>query len=247
MRPTAAHGTTCARCRGGTEHGTEADKCWPSISRQYYLFYCRDRTDTPTSDTHVQSHYTVGIHLCRAGDPRVPCAALEWPWLMIWYGHESETASGALGRRSSGHPVAAWSSLGARRTQQDQIGAESCAARPGPWGHHGPTPGRPTTAQGGRASARRAMRTRRAMLSTKEPVGAGRRSARASARPRRELMPLSVAIGCAGVCQPGLPLGAIRRGSRAAQREDEVLDAAARERVKSLRSRPRGNAHPGPS
>ena len=84
-------------------------------------------------------------------------------------------------------------------------------------------------------------------LSTKEPVGAGRRSARASARPRRELMPLSVAIGCAGVCQPGLPLGAIRRGARAAQREDEVLDAAARERVKSLRSRPRGNGHPGPS
>ena len=84
-------------------------------------------------------------------------------------------------------------------------------------------------------------------MSTKEPVGAGRRSARASARPRRELMPLSVAIGCAGVCQPGLPLGAIRRGARAAQREDDVLDAAARERVKSLRSRPRGTAHPGPS
>lgn len=45
--------------------------------------------------------------LHRAGDPRVPCAAVEWPWLMIWYGHGSGTASGALGRRPTGHPVAA--------------------------------------------------------------------------------------------------------------------------------------------
>ena len=106
--------------------------------------------------------------LHRTGDPRVPCAAVEWPWLMIRCGHGSGTAIGALGRRSSGHPVAAWSSLVARRTQQAQVGADSCAARPGVREDHGATPGRPTTAQGGRASARRAMRTRRShALSTK--------------------------------------------------------------------------------
>ena len=59
--------------------------------------------------------------LHRTGDPRVPCAAVEWHGLMVRYGHGSATAIGALGRRSPGQPVAAQSSPGARRTQQADV------------------------------------------------------------------------------------------------------------------------------
>ena len=63
--------------------------------------------------------------LHRTGDPRVPCAAIEGHGLIDRYGHGNGTASGALGRRSPSHPVAAWSSFGARRMQEAQIGADS--------------------------------------------------------------------------------------------------------------------------
>ena len=63
--------------------------------------------------------------LHRTGDPRVPCAAVEGHGLIDRYGHGNGTASGALGRRSPSHPVAAWSSFGARRMQEAQIGADS--------------------------------------------------------------------------------------------------------------------------
>ena len=62
--------------------------------------------------------------LHRTGDPRVPCAAIEGHGLIDRYGHGKGT-SGALGRCSPSHPVAAWSSFGARRMQEAQIGADS--------------------------------------------------------------------------------------------------------------------------
>jgi hypothetical protein len=49
---------------GNRTRKTEADKCWPNISRQLFILLCRDRTDTPTvKHANTCTHYTVGIAL----------------------------------------------------------------------------------------------------------------------------------------------------------------------------------------
>ena len=77
-------------------------------------------------------------NLHRAGDQRVPCAAVERHELEVRCGHGSATASGGIGRCSPGQPVVAWPSFGARRMQQAQVGADSCAARARPCWDHAP-------------------------------------------------------------------------------------------------------------
>ena len=80
----------------------------------------------------------------RVGDRRVLCAAAEGHRLKVRCGHGSATASGRIGQCPHGQPVTAWPSVGARRMQQIEIGADSCAARARPCRDHAPQESRRT-------------------------------------------------------------------------------------------------------